>query len=415
MQADLCGKKNSLNTLNNSTMKLAIVSTHPVQYNAPLFALLAASNKMCVKVFYTWSQSQKGPKYDPGFGKDIEWDIPLLEGYDYSFVENISRDPGTHHFKGIVNPGLNNAIAQWNPDAVLVYGWSFVSHLKCIRYFHNKIPVLFRGDSTLLDEKPGIKIMIRRLFLRWVYSKIDLALYAGSNNKQYFLQHGIAADRLVFCPHAIDNKRFTDRNGVCQQKAAEKKTALGFDENNLVLLFAGKLEQKKDPFFLLALAKEITDDRLRILIVGNGALEKEMKEKAADDSRIRFIDFSNQSQMPVIYRMADVFVLPSKGPGETWGLAANEAMASGLAVMLSAKAGGAVDLVCENENGIMFEPGDIGKCKMFVELLLKDKSLLKKAKQCSLKKITGFTYQYTVEHVENLLSSIKEPKKEPHG
>jgi len=398
----------------NRKVKLAIVSTHPVQYNAPLFALLAASNKLCVKVFYTWSQSQKGPKYDPGFGKDIEWDIPLLEGYDYSFVENISRDPGTHHFKGIVNPGLNNTIAQWQPDAVLVYGWSFVSHLKCIRYFHNKIPVLFRGDSTLLDEKPGIRKMIRRLLLRWIYSKIDVALFVGSNNKQYFLQHGVAADRLVFCPHAIDNKRFTDSNGVYQQKAAEKKTALGFDENNLVLLFAGKLEQKKNPFFLLALAKEITDDRLRILIVGNGALEKEMKEKAAGDKRIHFIDFSNQSQMPVIYRMADVFVLPSQGPGETWGLAANEAMASGLAVMLSAKAGGAADLVCENENGIMFEPGDMGKCKAFIDCMLNDKSLLKKAKQSSLKKITDFSYQHTVEQVEKLLSSIKEPNKERH-
>lgn len=388
-------------------MKLAIVSTHPVQYNAPLFALLAASTKFSVKVFYTWSQSQKGAKYDPGFGKDIEWDIPLLEGYGYLFVDNTSNDPGTHHFKGIVNPGLNNAIAQWKPDALLVYGWSFVSHLKCIRYFHNKIPVFFRGDSTLLDEKPGIKKMLRRLFLRWVYSKIDYALYAGSNNKQYFLQHGVTADRLVFCPHAIDNDRFADRNALYQQKATEKKAALGFDDNCLVLLFAGKLEQKKNPFFLLGLAKQIPDERLRILIVGNGALENELKEKAAGDNRIQFIDFCNQSQMPVIYRMADVFILPSQGPGETWGLAANEAMASGLAVMLSAKAGGAADLVCENENGISFDPGDIGKCKAFIDRMLNDKSFLKKAKQASLKKIMGFTYQLTVEQVEKLLCSLK--------
>lgn len=415
MQADLCRKKNHLIPLSNITMKLAIVSTHPVQYNAPLFALLAASNKINVKVFYTWSQSQKGPKYDPGFGKDIEWDIPLLEGYNYAFVENVSKDPGTHHFKGIENPGLNNEITHWQPDAILVYGWSFVSHLKCIRYFHNKIPVLFRGDSTLLDEKPGIKKMIRRLFLRWVYSKIDVALYAGSNNKQYFLQHGVTDNRLVFCPHAIDNNRFTDSDGVYQQKAAEKRAALGFDENNLVLLFAGKLEHKKNPLFLLALAKQIPDERLRIVMVGNGALEKELKEQAVHDKRIHFIDFCNQSQMPVIYRMADVFILPSRGPGETWGLAANEAMASGLAVMLSAKAGGAADLVSENENGIMFEPGDIGKCKAFIEQLLKNNTLLTKMKQASFKKITGFCYQHTVEQVEKHLSSIKEPNKERHG
>lgn len=388
-------------------MRLAIISTHPVQYNAPFFKLLASSSQFTVKVFYTWSQSQKGAKYDPGFGKKIEWDIPLLEGYDYSFIHNTSKEPGTHHFKGIINPGLQNEIEQWQPTALLVYGWSFVSHLKCIRYFHHKIPVLFRGDSTLLDEKPGIKRIIRRLFLKWVYARIDFALYAGTNNRNYFLQHGVPPHRLIHCPHAIDNNRFYDSDGLYQQQANQKKAALGFGQNDLVILFAGKLEQKKKPLFLLELAKQIKNERLKFLVVGNGVLEKEMKEKAAGDQRIQFMDFCNQSRMPVIYRMADIFILPSQGPGETWGLAANEAMASGLAVMLSAKAGGAADLVEENVNGIVFEPGDVYKCAELLKRLLEDKSLLLKMKEASRRIIAGFTYQQNIEAIEKLICSIK--------
>jgi len=56
--------------------KLAIVSSHPIQYNAPWFKLLAASNSVRIKVFYTWEQSKSDIKYDPGFGKEIKWIFP---------------------------------------------------------------------------------------------------------------------------------------------------------------------------------------------------------------------------------------------------------------------------------------------------------------------------------------------------
>ena len=172
-------------------MRLAIVSTHPIQYNAPWFALLSKSTGIQVKVFYTWGQLESELKYDPGFGKAVQWDIPLLEGYQYSFIKNIAADPGSHHRKGIINPSLNREIVKWQADAVLVFGWNFVSHFRCISYFHKKIPVLFRGDSTLLDERSGIKTFIRRNVLKWVYSKIDFAFYVGTNNKKYFLAHGL--------------------------------------------------------------------------------------------------------------------------------------------------------------------------------------------------------------------------------
>ena len=66
--------------------KLAIISTHPVQYNAPFFKLLTERNNIKIKVFYTWSQSENNKKYDPGFDRIIAWDIPLLDGYEYEFA-----------------------------------------------------------------------------------------------------------------------------------------------------------------------------------------------------------------------------------------------------------------------------------------------------------------------------------------
>jgi hypothetical protein len=65
--------------------RLAIVSTHPIQYYAPVFRLLTENGKVQIKVFYTWEESSQ-KKHDPGFGKTIEWDIPLLDGYCYEFL-----------------------------------------------------------------------------------------------------------------------------------------------------------------------------------------------------------------------------------------------------------------------------------------------------------------------------------------
>lgn len=391
--------------------KLAIVTSHPIQYNAPLFRALAELGGIDVHVFYTWEQSGAETKYDPGFGRDIAWDIPLLEGYAYSFVRNISRDPGTHHFRGLINPDLNESIVAWGADAILVFGWSFQSHLACLRYFHGRLPVLFRGDSTLLDERPGIRRRARRLFLRWVFRHIDYALYTGCNNKAYFLRHGLRPDQLVFAPHAIDNQRFGDADPDYPQKAAEWRATLGIAPEDLVLLFAGKLEAKKNPLFLLKIAGRVADPRLKIVFVGNGALEQELRRTAAGDTRISFLEFQNQSAMPLVYRLGDIFVLPSRGPGETWGLAANEAMASGCALILSDKTGGAIDLIREEQNGIIVGTEEWEKASRFVETLLMDRARLGELKKASRGHIHNFSYRHIVDAIGKTILQTGTHKK----
>jgi len=384
--------------------KLAIVTSHPIQYNAPWFRLLQEQGIIQPKVFYTWSQTQHEEKYDPGFGKVVQWDIPLLDGYEYCFVNNISTDPGTHHFKGLINPTLISEIATWQPDAVLVFGWAFSSHLRCIRYFHKKKTVLFRGDSTLLDESRGIKTMLRRIFLRWVYRHIDYALYVGSNNRNYFLAHGVTEKQLLHAPHAIDNARFSDNDNQYQQKADALRVSLGFTKEDVVLLFAGKLEQKKNPFFLVDLAKKINAPSLKVLFAGNGVLENELKKAAAGDNRISFLDFQNQQAMPVVYRAADVFVLPSMGPGETWGLALNEAMACGKPVVASDKAGGATDLIKDGVNGFIIHDNDTTRFEQFLQAALNDKEILLPMGKASEAMIHNFSFENITASIASLLN-----------
>jgi len=381
--------------------KLAIVTTHPIQYNAPLFKKLASSSSITIKVFYTWSQAQEAPQYDPGFRRKVSWDIPLLEGYDYTFVENTSTDPGSHHLNGIITPHLIPAIEEYNPDAVLVFGWAFRAHLKCLRYFHRKVPVFFRGDSTLMDEKGTYKGLIRKLFLTWVYRYVDFALYVGKRNREYFKGMGLSDAKLIFAPHAIDNQRFQLINDVQSAMLQRLKENLGFLKEHIVFGFTGKLEEKKDPMLLLQAFLKIADDNARLLFIGNGHMEKQLKNIAKQDRRIHFMDFQNQSVMPVIYRLINVLVLPSKGPGETWGLAVNEAMACGRPAIVSNKCGCAADVI-NIHTGKVFTSGSEAELCACINFFLKQPERIAQMGKAAAEKISEYNFDKILSAIEGV-------------
>jgi glycosyltransferase involved in cell wall biosynthesis len=380
--------------------KLAIISSHPIQYNAPLFALMAEDGLIELKVFYTWGEESIKPKYDPDFDRVVEWDIPLLKGYQYQFVNNVAKNPGSHHFFGIDNPYLINDLESWGADIVWVWGWSFKSHLKVIRYFHSKIPVWFRGDSTLIDEddSPIWKQLMRKIFLSWLYKKVDLVFYVGDNNKKYFLQHGLIPSQLTHAPHAIDNARFSYWNDELESDLVDWKESLGIAENDLVVLFVGKLEPKKNPSFILDLAARLPSQKFKFLIIGDGVLGDELKQTAKDDNRILFLPFQNQTKMPSVYRLGDVLVLPSLGPGETWGLAMNEAMACGIPIFGSTKCGGSIDLI-DDSCGLIFDPCDLNAVVNQLNTLADNPDALANLTAGAIKKIQYFRYEKIVDAV----------------
>lgn len=443
--------------------KLAIVSTHPIQYYAPVFKLLAITHDL--KVFYTWGE-QSITKYDKGFGQHIVWDLPLLNGYNFEFLKNISKNPGTHNFNGIINPTLIEKIQEYEPNYILIYGWAWHSHLKTMRFFNGKVPVFFRGDSTLIDQKSIFKSMLRRLFLKWVYTSIDSAFYVGSANKAYFKACGLKEDKLIFAPHAVDNNRFSHDSFI---ESAQLKAQFSIKSDETLILFAGKLEQKKNPELLLDAFIALDLKNTHLLFVGNGVLEGRLKEKvgelgvsvegladkgafdsAQDDKlerklddkdkslelgveswenkiderpfenaqndklegtqddqlrvtyktdikrRIHFMDFQNQSQMPAVYQACDLFCLPSQGPGETWGLAVNEAMAAGNAVLVSDKVGCAVDLIKQGVNGAIFKSGDLADLKQTLKTLIESKAILAQMGMASQQIIQDWSFERQV-------------------
>jgi glycosyltransferase involved in cell wall biosynthesis len=186
---------------------------------------------------------------------------------------------------------------------------------------------------------------------------VDVAIAVGSNNRDYFRWCGLPPERIALAPHSVDTRRFAADAPAHEARARAWRQALSIGPDAIVFLFAGKLQSKKNPFLLLDAFKSLNGGS-HLIFVGNGEMEADLRRRAAASSNVHFLPFQNQSVMPAVYRLGDLFVLPSQGPEETWGLALNEAMASGRGVVASSRVGGARDLVESGKNGWAFESGD---------------------------------------------------------
>ena len=337
----------------NNPIKLAIVCSHPIQYFAPLFRYLAGQAEIDLTVFYCSRQSAE-PRVDPGFGQVVRWDIPLLEGYNYQFLPNRRRADEVGGFFSLINPAIIREIRQGRWDVLMVHGYLYATiWLAILAARAAGVPVLMRGESHLLDERPLGLRLAKDLVLRSLFRLVDAALYIGSHNKASYRYYGMPEEKLFFTPYAVDNDFFRREAHQLKSRRGELRRKFGIPDDRPLILFCGKLIPKKQPLLLLeAYARVRREHPCALLFAGDGPLRVEVEAAVARQgiTGVQITGFLNQREISQAYVAADMLVLPSAW-GETWGLVLNEAMNFGLPVVATDRVGGAMDLVREGENG----------------------------------------------------------------
>jgi glycosyltransferase involved in cell wall biosynthesis len=388
--------------------RLAIIVSHPIQYYAPLYQRLAQRSDLALRVFFTW-HSARCQMQDPGFKLKIGWDIPLTQGYESELVPNVSPAPGMHHFFGLMNPSLSTRIVAWQPDIVHITGWAWCSHLFAMRHLAKLgIPTLFRGDSHLLDtpNPSGIGWTLKRALLKRVFSWPCAFLVVGSANRAYYQAFDVEADRLFPCTHSIDVHRFSSQSEIYEAEASKWRNKLGISPNQCVLLFAGKFEKKKCPVQLMQVIRNLPERDVILVMVGNGELGEEIRNIAATaPERFRVLPFQNQQTMPVVYRLGDLFVLPSAF-GETWGLATNEALACSRPVLLSDRVGCARD-IRDDSCSWMFSWDEPDSLRKAIRMLTQDRDKLIATRPTAFRRAWSFDISKTEEELMSAISRLR--------
>lgn len=337
-------------------IRVSVVASHPIQYQAPLFRSLAALTELNVLYAHKASPEDQAAA---GFAHQFEWDLDLLDGYSFEFLENIAKDPRLDRYAGCDTPAVLARLQELRPDALLVMGWHLKSFRQAMRAAKRlKIPVMVRGDSHLSTPRNVFKQIAKLAVYPFFLRRFDAALYVGQKSREYWRHYLYPARRLFFSPHCVDNDFF--RSQSLGHSSCVARKALGLSPESKIILFAGKLLDCKCPLDLVeACARaQIEISGLCVAFAGSGELESAIQKHAeALGVRCEMLGFRNQSEMPLVYAAADVLVLPSQS--ETWGLVANEALACGVPIILSDECGAAPDLAADGLAGRVFPMGDI--------------------------------------------------------
>jgi glycosyltransferase involved in cell wall biosynthesis len=356
--------------------RLAIVTTHPIQYHAPWFRALARHPEIDLEVFYC-HQATPQDQAKAGFGFEFEWDVSLLDGYTHHFLKNISSRPRVNGFFGLDTPEMKEIIERDSFDAVLINGWHYKSAWQAMRAcWKTKTSVMVRSDSHMHTNRSIAKAIAKWPLYRWFIPKLDACLPVGQWSREYFLHYGAKPDKVFTIPHVVDDRYFVQETERLRPQRNELRANWNLDTQATVFLFAGKFIEKKRPMDFLK-AIDLAAKRgatVAGLMVGDGPLRASCEEFVKREKvPVHFTGFLNQSEITKAYVSVDALLLPSDG-GETWGLVVNEAMICGLPTFVSDHVGCGPDMITGNGTGYVFPLADDVALADLISLFAADES-----------------------------------------
>jgi len=398
------GRAFGVNT--SASLKLAMVTTHPIQYQVPWLRLLASRSNIELHVFFAMLPTSEEQGRE--FGVAFAWDTPLLDGYDYSVLENVAASPSLTTWAGCDTPSIFDKLREGQYQAVIVNGWgsktAIQTLLACRRL---RIPCIVRGEANALSRRSFLKRLGHRVLL----SQYAAFLAIGTQNRRYYESLGVRSARIFDTPYCVDNSRFGSAADGARVNTplAELRASFGLDADSTTFLFSGKFVDKKHPADAIEAVRKLLGSgqvKVQLLMVGDGPLRGQL-EQSAVGLPVRFAGFLNQSQMALAYAASECLLLPSDA-GETWGLVVNEAMACGLPVIVSDQVGCAVDLVIAGVTGHVYRCRDVDDLAMQMLKLVADPGQRGALGHAARRHVeAGFHFDGVVDGVLRALSEVQ--------
>lgn len=374
--------------------KVLVLVTHVVQYASPTFRMLARDPRLDVTVVYCSLQgAQSG--MDPEFGIEIQWDEPLLDGYQWVHIPNKSFRPALGRFFGLWNPGLWKLIRANRADAIVIYtGYMNASFwLAVLAAKFSKTAIVFASDSTTLQSRDGSgwKTHFKPFIVGGVYKfAADVVMASSEATKKLGLKLGLPEERVSVTRSGTNKEAWLARKGKFDRAATRRE--LNLPDAALVVFYCAKLQEWKRPLDLLEgfATAAVADSYL--VFAGEGPQKQELIQRAEAlgiAGRVRVLGFINLSQLPALYNAADLFALPSRF--DACPLVVPEAMFSGLPVIMSDAVKGRLGMIQEGQSGYIYRCGDTAGLATILRRVLGDPAHLAQLKKCVSEQMESWT------------------------
>lgn len=293
---------------------------------------------------------------------EISWANNLVEGYDHEFLPGASEKPTSGMF-AVFNFGLWRALSQYQPDALVTYGYSQLNSLVAMTWARlNRKPVGMISDSSSNYIKPGALQFMKSLALRMLTKQYQIMFTVGDTNEEYWRRQGAKQCQLVRLPFSIDEEAFEAARSQSTALRIRICRDLGIQSDRLLLLSVGKLSERKRQMDLLRAVAEDPElsGRVHVLLAGDGEMRAELAEFiAVTKLPATILGFVNTDELPTYYAAADAYVhCASRDPHP---LTLTEAACCGLPLIVSNTVGaiGPTDVARPGLNTITFQSGSI--------------------------------------------------------
>ena len=268
---------------------LIILTTHPIQYQVPLWQALADDGRVPFEVWYLTDHAVK-PTLDREFGKAFAWDLGrgTLEGYSHRFLK-VNKDWTLHPtvFRGVLlEEDLRPLFEKAGATVLWVQGWQKLAYWQAVSQAKQVgMQVWLRGESNDLAPTPWWKWQVKRVWLGLLFRKVDRFLCIGSANRRLYRKLGVPEAKLGSAPYFVDNERFARQAEALRPMRQAIRAEWGIPENAFCVLFCGKFIPKKRPMDLVKAVNQLNqagglkgDRPIHILFVGSGELGPDLRK-----------------------------------------------------------------------------------------------------------------------------------------
>src|SRR5216683_1080269 len=224
---------------------LAILTTHPIQYQVPLWQALARDGRVPFEVWYLTDHGTRSSR-DREFGQTFAWDIDTLSGYTHRFLDVDRRATPASFWKCRLRERLRNRLRASQASALWIQGWQVAAYWQAVREARAAgAEVWLRGESNDLAPQPTWKRTLKRLRNEWLFRRVDKFFYIGKANRRLYEESGVDREKLYPAPYAVDNERFAMQAAALRPRRAALREQWGIPEDAFCILFCGKFISKK--------------------------------------------------------------------------------------------------------------------------------------------------------------------------